>query len=139
MGYESFKAMYSDLGKLYDLVILDLDNDKNRKLYERYMGVKGITVVFGDLLDKEVVAECIRRSDLCLHIAAFVSPAADYEPEKAMRINYGSVKNIIEAVKEQGREDNYKLVYHFGKSTTPDRPDQTWVKCLNFFDAGYTV
>ncbi len=29
--------------------------------------------------------------------------------------------------------------YHFGKSTTPDRPDQTWVKCLNFFDAGYTV
>ena len=29
--------------------------------------------------------------------------------------------------------------YHFGKSTTPDRPDQTWVNCLNLFVAGYTV
>ena len=31
------------------------------------------------------------------------------------------------------------LIYHFGKSTTPDRPDQTWVNCLNLFVAGYTV
>lgn len=30
-------------------------------------------------------------------------------------------------------------IYHFGKSTTPDRPDQTWVNCLNLFVAGYTV
>ena len=29
--------------------------------------------------------------------------------------------------------------YHFGKSTTPDQPDQTWVNCLNLFVAGYTV
>ena len=34
---------------------------------------------------------------------------------------------------------NYSAIYHFGKSTTPDRPDQTWVKCLNLFVAGYTV
>lgn len=32
-----------------------------------------------------------------------------------------------------------KYIYHFGKSTTPDRPDQTWVNCLNLFVAGYTV
>ncbi len=31
------------------------------------------------------------------------------------------------------------LIYHFGKSTTPDGPDQTWVNCLNLFVAGYTV
>ena len=30
-------------------------------------------------------------------------------------------------------------IYHFGKSTTPDRPDQTWANCLNLFVAGYTV
>ena len=33
----------------------------------------------------------------------------------------------------------HQIVYHFGKSTTPDRPDQTWVNCLNLFVAGYTV
>jgi len=32
--------------------------------------------------------------------------------------------------------DNF---YHLGKSTTPDRLDQTWVNCLNLFVAGYTV
>ncbi len=31
------------------------------------------------------------------------------------------------------------LIYHFGKSTTPDQLDQTWVNCLNLFDAEYTV
>ena len=30
-------------------------------------------------------------------------------------------------------------IYHFGNSTTPDRPDQTWLNCLNLFVAGYTV
>jgi len=34
---------------------------------------------------------------------------------------------------------NGRVIYHFGKSTTPDRPDQTWVNCLNLFVAGYTV
>ena len=35
--------------------------------------------------------------------------------------------------------DGLLKIYHFGKSTTPDRLDQTWVNCLNLFDAGYTV
>ncbi len=31
------------------------------------------------------------------------------------------------------------LIYHFGKSTTPDQLDQPWVNCLYLFDAEYTV
>ena len=121
MGFESFKAMLADIGTLYDLVILIRDSEKNRKLFERYIGTKGITVFFGDLLNKNDVSECVKRSTMCLHIAAFVSPAADYEPEKAMRNNYGSTKNIIEAVKEQGREDEYKFVYIGTVAETGDR------------------
>ena len=98
MGYESFKAMLPDLGRLYDLVILVRDSDKNRKLFERYIGKPGILVKFGDLLNKEDVFDCVKRSDLCLHIAAFVSPQADYYPKKAMENNYGSTRNIIEAI-----------------------------------------
>ncbi len=30
-------------------------------------------------------------------------------------------------------------VYQFGKSTMPDQLDQTWVNCLNPFDAEYSV
>ena len=30
-------------------------------------------------------------------------------------------------------------IYQFGKSTMPDQLDQTWVNCLNPFDAEYSV
>ena len=36
MGFESFKAMLPDLGKLYDLVLLLRDSEKNRKLFAPY-------------------------------------------------------------------------------------------------------
>lgn len=121
MGYESFKVMLPDLGKLYNLIILVRDSDKNRRLFERYIGTPGILVKFGDLLNKEDVADCVRRSDLCLHIAAFVSPEADYHPKKAMENNYGSTRNIIEAIQSQGKGDTYKFVYIGTVAETGDR------------------
>ena len=121
MGYESFKQMLPDVGKLYNLVILVRDSDKNRRLFERYIGTPGVLVKFGDLLNKDDVADCVRRSDLCLHIAAFVSPEADYHPKKAMENNYGSTRNIIEAIKAQGKADSYKFVYIGTVAETGDR------------------
>ena len=121
MGFESFRQMLPDLGKLYNLVILVRDSDKNRRLFERYIGTPGILVRFGDLLNREDVADCIRRSDLCIHIAAFVSPQADYYPRKAMENNYGSVKNLIEAIRDQGRMDSYKFVNIGTVAETGDR------------------
>ena len=121
MGYESFKQMLPDVGKLYDLVILVRDSDKNRQLFERYIGTKGITIIFGDLLNKDDVAECVRRSDMVLHIAAFVSPEADYHPRKAMENNFGSTRNIIEAIKAQGKAETYKFVYIGTVAETGDR------------------
>ena len=121
MGYESFKQMLPDAGKLYNLVILVRDSDKNRRLFERYIGTPGVLVKFGDLLNKDDVADCVRRSDLCLHIAAFVSPEADYHPKKAMENNFGSTRNIIEAIKAQGKADSYKFVYIGTVAETGDR------------------
>jgi len=121
MGYESFKAMLPDAGKLYDLVILVRDSDKNRKLFERYIGTPGILVRFGDLLNDADVEDCVRRSTMCLHIAALVSPQADYEPQKAMDNNLGSTKRIIEAIRAQGKADTYKFVYIGTVAETGDR------------------
>lgn len=86
MGLESFKAMLPDLGRLYNLVILVRDSEKNRRLFGQYSGQDEITVKYGDLLNKNDVADCVSRSDVCLHIAAFVSSQADYYPKKAMQI-----------------------------------------------------
>lgn len=121
MGYESFKAMLPDIGKTYDLVVLVRNSDKNHKLFDSHEGLSGLTVKYGDLLDRNDVSECIRMSDICLHIAAFVSPQADYHPEKAMKNNYGSTRNLIEEIIAQNRQDTYKFVYIGTVAETGDR------------------
>ncbi len=121
MGFESFQQMLPDLGVHYDLVVLLRNSEKNHKLFDEYEGRKGLHIVYGDLLNKEDVKRCVAMSDMVLHIAAFVSPAADYYPKKAMQNNYGSVVNIIEAIKEQGKEKTYKFVYIGTVAETGDR------------------
>ena len=121
MGFESFKAMLPDLGKLYDLVILVRDSEKNRKLFEPYEGTEGLTVRWGDLLNMEDVLPCVEKADILLHIAAFVSPQADYFPDRAIKNNYGAARNLIDAVRETGRSDTCRFVYIGTVAETGDR------------------
>lgn len=121
MGFESFKAMLPDLGMLYNLVILVRDSEKNRKLFAPYAEQKGLSIVWGDLLNKDDVRRCIEQSDIVLHIAAFVSPQADYFPKKAMQNNYGSTRNLIEAIIDAGKAGTCKFVYIGTVAETGDR------------------
>ncbi|MCR5145201.1 MAG: NAD(P)-dependent oxidoreductase [Lachnospiraceae bacterium] len=121
MGFESFKQMLPDLGSLYNMVILVRDSKKNHDLFDKYEGYAGLTIAYGDLLNKDDVQKCVDMSDMVLHIAAFVSPAADYYPKKAMENNYGSVVNIINAIRSAGKADSYKFVYIGTVAETGDR------------------
>ena len=121
MGFESFKAMLPDLGTNYELVILVRDSEKNHKLFDPYKETKGLTVRWGDLLKKDDVFECVKDADIVLHIAAFVSPQADYFPKKAMQNNYGSTRNLIEGIRAAGREEACRFVYIGTVAETGDR------------------
>ena len=105
MGFASLKEMLKDTDK-QDIVILARDSEKNRALLAPYMQTKGLLIEWGDLNDYQVVKKCVKGCDLVLHIAAFVSPAADYYPERAMKVNYGSTKNIINAIYDCGQENS---------------------------------
>jgi nucleoside-diphosphate-sugar epimerase len=121
MGFESFKQMLPDTGKLYDLMILVRDSEKNHNLFDSYSSKEGLSVRYGDLLNKNDVYGCVADSDMVLHIAAFVSPAADYYPKKAMENNYGSVVNLIDAIRKCNKEKSYKFVYIGTVAETGDR------------------
>lgn len=110
MGFASLKEMLKDNDK-QDIVILARDSEKNRKILVPYMQTKGLTIVWGDLNDYEIVKKCVKDCDIVLHIAAFVSPAADYYPDRAMKVNYGSTKNIIRAIYELKQQNFTRLVY----------------------------
>ena len=120
MGSASLKEMLKDLD-IQDIVMLAIDSQKNRDMLEPYKDIEGLTIVWGDLTDYNAVKKCVKDCDIVLHIAAFVSPAADYYPEKAMKVNYGSTKNIIDAIYELGQKDRTKLVYIGTVAETGDR------------------
>lgn len=126
MGSESLKQMLEDLDK-QNIIILALDTEKDRKLLAEYTNIPEITIKWGNLIDYQDVYDCVKEADIVLHIAAFVSPAADYDPDNAMRINYGSTKNIVDAIKAQGREQEVRFVYIGTVAETGDRmPPVHW-------------
>lgn len=120
MGFQGLTRMLKD-GDSYNTLVLVRNSEKNRKMLEPYMAQENLEIVWGDLNDYDTVYKCVAKSDLILHVAAFVSPQADYNPKKAMQANYGSTKNLITAIKEQGRENEVKFVYIGTVAETGDR------------------
>lgn len=120
MGYASLKAMLADTDK-QDIIILALDSEKDRKILAAHKGAPGLEIVWGDLTDYEIVKRCVKDCDLILHIAALVSPAADYYPRETMRTNYGSTRNLIRAVYETGQQERTRFVYIGTIAETGDR------------------
>ena len=120
MGFETLKQMLDDRDKI-EITILARDSEKNHKLLAPYLNEEGLHIVWGDLLNEDDVYKCVEQADIVLHIAAFVSPQADYYPDKAMKNNYGSTRNMIEAIKKQGRQDEVRFVYIGTVAETGDR------------------
>lgn len=120
MGMESLKAMLKDLN-LYNLRVLVRDSERNCKIMEPYEGTEGLEICKGDFNDKAGLKNYLKDVSLILHIAAFVSPQADYYPEKAMQSNYGGTRNLIETIYELGQEETTKFVYIGTVAETGDR------------------
>ncbi|MBO6128568.1 MAG: NAD(P)-dependent oxidoreductase [Pseudobutyrivibrio sp.] len=120
MGYESLKQMVDDNCE-YEIVAVDLPTDGAKKRLATYEGNKRVTVKYGDLTNYAVVKELVKDVDMVIHIAAFVSPAADYFPKKAMEVNYGSTKNFVNAIYELGQENRTKYVSIGTVAETGDR------------------
>ena len=120
MGMESLKQMIKDVDKQM-IRLFVLDHPENRKSMVPYEDQKGIEIYWGDLTRYEDVLSAMKGIDLVLHIAAFVSPAADYYPKKAMEVNFGSVRNMINAIYELKAEHKVKVVYIGTVAQTGDR------------------
>lgn len=120
MGFIGLNELLKDTDH-HDIVILAQDTEQDRKKLEGYENKKGLTIYWGDLTNYNDVYKCVEGVDLILHVAALVSPVADYHPELAMKVNYGSMKNLIQAIREQDRMDTVKLVSIGTIAETGDR------------------
>lgn len=85
----------------FDVTALVLPTPRDTAAIRAYEDMTNLDVVFGDMTDYDVVERCVRDADFVLHVGAAVSPAVDDHPGLAMRVNVGSIQNIVKAVQAQ--------------------------------------
>lgn len=120
MGQEVLKQLLAHNDK-FNIVALVLPGKKDRKIIATYSNTPGLKIIWGDLTNYDDVLRCVTGADYVLHVGGMVSPAADYLPELTMKVNIGSVDNIITAIQSQPDPDAVRLVYIGTVAETGDR------------------
>ena len=97
----------------YEVTVLARDSKVNRKKLKPFES-RGVKIIWGDLLDVSSIRDGVSGADIVLHVGGMVSPAADFYPEKTMKVNVGSMELIASQVKEIERQHpdrTIKVVY----------------------------
>jgi len=128
MGGEAFKELLRRRDKYYIRLLLR-PSKKNRKGFSKYEGQEGVEIIWGDLSRPDDVLKAVSGVDHVLHPAAFISPAADYNPRLCNSCNRIGTENIVQAIKQQPNCDDIRLVSVGSVAEYGDRlPPVHWVK-----------
>lgn len=109
------------------LVVLASPKDRRIELLKEMERKGQLSIVCADVCDRLALDEPVGTADIIIHMAAVVSPAADRLPELAMEVNLNGTRNLLAAIKAQGREASVKLVFIGSVAETGDRrPPLHW-------------
>ena len=126
MGWAGFKELHARKDR-FDIRLLARDSRKNRRKLAPYMSDDSVTIVWGDLTCYEDVLAGVSGSDYVLHVGGMVSPAADYYPEKTLKVNVTAAENVVRAVLAQDNASQIKVVYIGSVAQYGDRnPPRHW-------------
>lgn len=126
MGWAGFQELYARKER-FDIRLLARDSAKNHKMLDRYASDPSVTVIWGDLTRYEDVLVGVKGADYVLHVGGMVSPAADYYPEKTLKVNVTAAENVAKAVMAQPDSDKIKVVYIGSVAQYGDRnPPHHW-------------
>lgn len=135
MGFEAFQNLWKRR-KNYDIILLQRPSEKNKNLFRKYeieCGItpitgkgtvkgEGLKIVWGDAIVYEDVKEACHGIDWCLCPMAFISPAADINPDMAKAVNTTAIKHIVKAIEEQpSGTERVKFIYTGTVAETGDR------------------
>lgn len=110
MGFAGFRELYARKDR-FNVRVLARDSRKNRKLLEDYTDDDSVEIVWGDMLSYDDVLKGVTGADYVLHVGGMVSPAADYYPEKTLKVNVKSAEIVAKAVLAQDDPSKTKVVY----------------------------
>lgn len=139
MGFEAFRELWKrrdETGeRRHNVVLLLRPSKKNKEMFEPYekeCGIngisgsgcvegKGLRVVWGDATVYKDMLAAVQGVDWILCPMAFISPAADRDPETSEAVNTTAIQYIIKAIYEVNGQDHIKLIYIGSVAQTGDR------------------
>ena len=110
MGSQTLKEFCKRLDR-FEVRLLVRRSKRNLKKMKPYVNIKGITIVWGDMMNPADVRAAMGEANYVLHIGGMVSPMADHYPEKTMKVNPGSIRIIIDEIKKRQDKDEVRLAY----------------------------
>lgn len=130
MGSAALPALLSNKNLCITVFVHDT-GEECKKVHQQLKrlpdAAERVSVFYGDLTHFDDACQAVKGQDVVLHCAALVSPRADYHPELAMRVNYGSTINIIQSIKQQQPAKDTRLVFIGSVAETGDRlPPIQW-------------
>ncbi len=129
-----------------DLVItvISRDTKRNHRKLKEFSTIPGFRIIWGDMLDRELMMNAVREADIIYHFGGLVSPAADYNPKKTLHVNVASARLIAECVRMSGRNDEIYVVYigsiaQFGDNRPPNHWGASGSPCIPAVNDPYAV
>lgn len=121
MGSKVLEYLYKNLDDKTTIRLFVYNSKKDLKQIKKYKKDPNIEIFIGDVTNYDDVYAAIKDVSMVLHVAALVSPLVDYQPELAMKINYGGTKNLIDAIINLNQKDTTKFVFIGTVAQTGDR------------------
>ncbi len=120
----------------FEINILARPGKKNERKLAPFLAHGGFNVIWGDLTNAADVRRAVADSDFVLHIGGMVSPAADYFPEKTLKVNVAAARNVAQAVLSGPKAETCAVVYIGSVAQSGDRrPPIHWGRVGDPLDA----
>lgn len=120
MGKQGLKQLLERTDR-FDVVVLVLPGKRDKAVMAPFLSTPGLRIIWGDLTNYDDVLRGVTGSDYVLHVGGMVSPMADYQPDRTMKVNVGAIQNILKAIQAQPDPNAVKLVYIGSVAQTGDR------------------
>lgn len=88
--------------KGYEMRCFDVKSKMTEVRYNIYKKKYSFEVFWGNLLDKESIANALDGIDVIIHTAAIIPPLSDLKPDLARSVNIDGTKNLIEEAEKRG-------------------------------------
>ncbi len=82
----------------HKVTCFDVRNKKTLKVWRRF--ADRVNVIWGDIRNREDIADAVKGQDAVLHLAAIIPPLSERESGLAEEVNIRGTRNLIEAMKE---------------------------------------